>query len=289
MKKIFLIILAVIFIIIGFMLIYTNHKSEKNIINTGYLILDFEDNEDIINSHIYDFSNNIYEKIKKENYQGILEYCPLDVGYYCIERENIYDSEQRNIIIKTENADTSIPIDLATGNIKYNNNRVFYLSDFYTTSDDYELCFIDISTNKYNSLNKRISSYCLFNGSVYYVSEGCLYSNNFDLNNEKKINDNCKLVYDTNNYLIFQTDDGIYKFDPLNKETILFCDIRNYDVVTAVDDNNVMICKQKQEENNGELYYSLFNPKQRYYILNSDGRKKELSALRGKGISNIYT
>lgn len=289
MKKIFFIIFVVMLFIIG-SLLYTNLINDKIQISNRYLILDFEDDtKGTSNSHIYDFSNNAYEKITKEDCMGVLEYSPLDDGYCYIERDDVYGDEQRNIILKTENTDICIPIDLTTGNINVKNKRVFYLSDFYTMSKEHELCFVDTNTGKRNKLNKSVLSYCLFNENVYYVSESGLFSNNLDFSCEKKIIENCNCVYASDNYLIFQTDDGIYKLDPINKETILFCDIRNYDVVTAVDDNNVMICKQKQEENNDELYYSLFNLKQRYYILNSDGRKKELSALRGKGISNIYT
>lgn len=159
------------------------------------------------------------------------------------------------------------------------------MSDFYTISDEYELCFIDIDTDKHNTLNKRISSYCLFNDSVYYISENCLFSNNLDLNCEKKIIENCKFICNADNYLIFQTNDGIYKFDPIKNETISFCDIQNYNVITAINDDTIII--SKQNKNYDEADYPLFNTKEHYYILYSGGKKKELSELSGKAISFI--
>lgn len=93
MKKIFLIILVVILLVIGVLFLYTNYKNEVNNIDNGCLILDFEDDEDIITSHIYNFSNNTYEKITKGDYEGILEYYPLTDGYCFIEREDIYGDE----------------------------------------------------------------------------------------------------------------------------------------------------------------------------------------------------
>lgn len=285
MKKIFLIILVVILLVIGVLFLYTNYKNEANNIDNGCLILDFEDDEDIITSHIYNFSNNTYEKITKGDYEEILEYYPLTDGYCFIEREDIYGDEQRNIILKTEDNDFCIPINLTTGNISVKNNRVFYLSDFYTISDNYELCFIDIDTDKHNTLNKRISSYCLFNDSVYYISENCLFSNNLDLNCEKKIIENCKFICNSDNYLIFQTNDGIYKFEPIKNETISFCDIQNYNVITAINDDTIII--SKQNKNYDEADYPLFNTKEHFYILYSGGKKKELSELRGKSISFI--
>lgn len=184
MKKIFLIIFVVIFIS-GSLLLYTNYKSDSNNINTGCLFLDFDD-ELVTVSHIYYFSNNTYERITKEDYEGILGYYPLNDGYFCIERKDIYGDEQRYIVLKTEDTSISIPIDLTVGNISVKGSKIFYLADFYSTADDYELGFIDIGTNKQDTLNKRVLNYCLFDESIYYISENGLFSNNLDLNSEKK-------------------------------------------------------------------------------------------------------